>query len=69
MSANDYILISNLIKDFYKDLHALFTNLKPKDKKIVQFHVDFVIVVKLIYNTLSFGRYIHKPISDSMRIL
>lgn len=35
LGTNDYILIFNTDKDYYEDVGTLFTNLKPKDKKVV----------------------------------
>lgn len=61
------MLISDSAEDFYEDLSTLFTNLKPGDEKVGQLHVDFVTVAELFDNTISLGRYAHKPDSSSKR--
>ena len=67
--ANNYILISNPTKYFYKDLAPLFVNLKPRNNKVGQFHIDSVSIIKLFDDTIGFKRYAHKPNSRSKKSL
>ena len=66
-SNNDYVLVSDPAEDFYEDLGALFTDLKPGDEKVVQLHVDFVTVVEPFDDTIGIGRYTHEPGTSSKR--
>lgn len=59
--ANDCNLISDPAKDFYRDLDALFIDFELRNKKVVQFHVNSAIIVKLFDDTISFRKHIHMP--------
>lgn len=57
------MLIFNLIKDFYEDIDAIFTNFKLKDKKVGQLHINSAIVVELFDNTISLDQTVQKFIN------
>ena len=61
LGADDCVLISNSAEDFDEDLGALFTDLKPGDEKVVQLHVDSVIVVEPFDNTIGIRGYSYRP--------
>lgn len=54
------MMISDFAKDFYKDLDTLFTNLKPRNKKVGQIYIDSNIVAKSIHNIINFKKYLQR---------
>lgn len=54
-------------EDFYEDLGALFTDIKPGDEKVVQLHVDSVTVIEPFGDTIGIGRYTQGPDTRSKR--
>lgn len=53
-NVNDYILIFDLAKNFYKDLHTLFIHSKPKEDKFVQFYINSTAIIISVHDTLNF---------------
>lgn len=64
---DEWGLISDSAKDFYKDLDTLFTDLQPRNKKARRLHADFVPIVEPFDNTIGLGKYTHRPGSSSKR--
>lgn len=67
LGANDCILIYNPIKYYYEDLAFLFIDLKPKDKKVEQFYINFITVIEPFDDTIGFKKHIHKPVNSSKK--
>ncbi len=66
--ADDCMLISDPAEYFYKDLGTLFTDLKPRDEKVGQLHVDSVTVVEPLFDdTIGLRKYAHRPNSSCKR--
>lgn len=62
-------MIFNLANNFYKNLDALFINLKLRDKKVVQLYINSATFVKLFDNIINFEKYTHKPDTSSKKII
>lgn len=66
-SGANNILISDATEDFYADLDALFTDFKPRDKKVVQLYVDSATAVEPFDDNMGFERYTYRPSTSSKR--